>query len=109
MIALTREAPQGVQQMVQRTVDKSFASGEMLLEQVITKAPQWAASFLGGVPDGLLTVGTALLSAYLISARLPRMKQPFTAGFLRHGRSGISPPGTGGRRQQGPGSRLRGS
>ena len=75
IIELSQEAPEGVQQVVKRTVDKSFSSGEMLLEQVINRAPQWAASFLGGVPDGLLTVGTALLSAYLISARLPRMKQ----------------------------------
>ena len=75
IIELSQEAPEGVQQVVKRTVDKSFSSGEMLLEQVINRAPQWAASFLGGVPDGLLTVGTALLSAYLISARLPRLKQ----------------------------------
>lgn len=71
---LSQDAPDGVQQMVRRTVDKSFSSGEMLLEQVITRAPQWAAAFLGGVPDGLLAVGTALLSAYMISARLPRLK-----------------------------------
>lgn len=51
-----------------------FGSGSALLGQLTGKLPQWLASVLGWLPDGALGLGTGVLAGFMISARLPRLK-----------------------------------
>lgn len=67
-------APAGVRPLVQRSVEKLHISGANLTEQAVGKLPGAVSSFLSRVPDGALAIGTAILSAFMISVRLPRLK-----------------------------------
>lgn len=51
-----------------------FDGSNDLLTQVTQRVPKVVGSALGKVPDGVLGVGTGLLSAFMISARLPRLR-----------------------------------
>ena len=72
-------APEGVRPLVDRSVDRLFSSPEVVLERV----PGMVTGFLGKLPKGFLTVGTAVLSAFLISIRLPRLKKGLRERFPR--------------------------
>ncbi len=75
LIAATDNAPQGIQPLLQRTVLKTFDGGTVLMERVSDKIPDMLTAILSWVPNGLLGIGTGLISAYLISARLPIIRQ----------------------------------
>lgn len=67
-------APEGVRPLVDRSVDQLFSS-QLVVEQVSGRVPGVITDFLGKIPKGALTVGTGILSAFLISIRLPRLKK----------------------------------
>lgn len=74
LLSLAGRAPEGIQPYLNRTVLDLFSSGTVFLDRVT----QWIASMVSGVlsrvPDGFLSVGTALISGFMISARLPKIK-----------------------------------
>ena len=51
-----------------------FSDGSSLLGQAAMKLPELAGALLGGLSDGLLWFITGIISAYMISTRLPRLK-----------------------------------
>ena len=51
-----------------------FGSGNQLVQQIAQRIPVIATSLLSHVPDGALTLFTAVLSAFMISARLPELR-----------------------------------
>ena len=69
---LTYAAPEGLRPVLQRTVDGMF--GNSLFRQATAQLPGFVSGFLSGVPDSALKVGTGLLAAFMISARLPKLK-----------------------------------
>lgn len=69
-----QRAPAGVQPLVQRSVDRLSASGTDLVGQAAGRLPGALSAFLSRVPDGALGIGTAILSAFMLSARLPKLK-----------------------------------
>ena len=71
---LADRAPEGVQPVLHRAVDGVFSDGSMLVDRVASKLPGAVTAALSGVPNGALAVGTGLLAAFLISARLPKLK-----------------------------------
>ena len=71
LIAVADRTPEGVRPMLRRTVLNFFNDGTALVEQVTRRVPGMVSSVLGWVPDGALGIGTAVLSAYFISGRLP--------------------------------------
>ncbi len=68
-------APEGVRPFLLRSVSSLFGSGSAMLSQVTARVPGMVTGFLGGVPKGALSVGAALLSGYMFSSRLPRLRQ----------------------------------
>lgn len=76
---LTQQMPENIQPAVQRTVTDFFSNGSGLLEQVTQKLPGMVTNTLGKVGSGALVLGTAVVSAYLISARLPGLKKGIAA------------------------------
>lgn len=66
-------APAGVRNLAERSVDRLFSP--VVVEQVSGRVPGVITGFLGKIPKGFLTVGTGILSGFLISVRLPRLKK----------------------------------
>lgn len=71
---LSSRAPEGIRPVLTRAVDSVFYDGSALVEQVTDRIPGVLTSVLSGVPSGALGVGTGLLAAFMISARLPGLK-----------------------------------
>ena len=79
LVGLAEQAPEGVRPLLTRTVLQTFDGGTVLVEQAASRIPQALGAVLGWVPDGALGLGTGILSAFLISARLPRLRQALSA------------------------------
>lgn len=67
-------APEGVRPLVNRSVSRLFSSGSTLMEQATVRLPGAISSFLSRVPDGALGIGTGILSGFMLSSRLPKLK-----------------------------------
>ncbi len=67
-------APAGVRPLIDGSVHRLFSSGTALFEQVTVRVPGAISAILGWVPDGVLGIGTGILSGFMLSARLPKLK-----------------------------------
>lgn len=74
LLALAGRATPGVRAVLQRNVLQLFSGGAELLDRFTAHALSLAGSLLSRLPDSALGVGTAVLSAFLISAELPRIR-----------------------------------
>lgn len=72
---LADRAPESIRPRLQKTVVSLFQNGDMLTEQLTQRIPGVVTSAVGTLGNGALGLGTGILSAYLISVRLPRLKQ----------------------------------
>lgn len=79
LVGISEQAPEGVRPMLQRTVLDLFDDGTVLLQQVTQRIPGAVGTAVSWVGDGVLGVGTGVLSAFLISARLPQLKKALHA------------------------------
>lgn len=75
LTSAAKRAPEGMQPWLMGSVSEFFGSGSALLEQLSSRVPGMVTGFLGQVPNGALTAGTGLLASFMISARLPRLRQ----------------------------------
>lgn len=73
-VDLSYKAPAGMQPMLTRTVENTFSGGGIFVEQLSQNIPTFIGDLLSGVPDSALRFGTAVLSAFMISVRIPRLK-----------------------------------
>jgi len=73
-IHVADHTPESVRPLVTQTVLNVFDDGTILMNEVTSKIPQVLTAILGGVPDGLLGLGTGVLASFMISARLPAVK-----------------------------------
>ncbi len=79
-------SPEGIRPIVSRSVNALFSGQSGLLNQASGKALKVVTGVLGRIPDGALGIGTTLLSGFMISARLPQLKDSInkiTAGKLQ--------------------------
>lgn len=67
-------APDGVRPLVDRSISRLFSSGSQFMEQATVRLPGAVSALLSRVPDGALGIGTGILSAFMLSARLPKLK-----------------------------------
>ena len=74
---LSYRAPAGVQPMLTDSVQRIFDDSNTVVDQVASRIPGALASVLGRIPDSALGVGTGILSAFMISARLPQLRAFF--------------------------------
>lgn len=80
-------APEGMRPLVDRSVEQLFSSPEAVADRV----PGMITGFLGKIPKGFLTVGTGILSGFLISIRLPRLKKALKERLPEKVRTNILP------------------
>lgn len=74
-LQLVGRAPAGIAGVLEETVRDLFAGGSVLITKVTDKVLGFAGSVMGGISGGALLVGTAVVSAYLISAQYPALGQ----------------------------------
>lgn len=75
LLELSSHTPQSIQPLLKENVDALFSDGAALLDSLSGWLLGLAGSLLSHVPDSALSLGTAVISAFLISAKLPRMKK----------------------------------
>ena len=82
--------PEGVRPVAERSVERLFSS-QSVMEQVSGRVPGAITGFLGKIPKGALTAGTGILSGFLISIRLPRLKKALMEHLPEKVRTNILP------------------
>ena len=81
LLRFADSTPQGVRPFLTNTVERFFRDGTAVMDQVADQIPGVVTKVLGAVPAGALGVGTAILAAFMISARLPQLREK-AAGLL---------------------------
>lgn len=74
MVNLANRMPDRARTLVTGTILEVFDDGTTLLQQVTGRIPGMITSVLGWIPDGALGFGTGILSAFMISARMPKLR-----------------------------------
>ena len=75
LLGLSSHAPGSIQPLLRERVATLFSDGNALLERAGNYLLGLAGNLLSHVPDSALTLGTAILSGFMISAKLPRLKK----------------------------------
>lgn len=71
---LTDHAPGQLGEYLRQTIAEFFSGGTALLDKVTGYLLSLAGGILSHVPDSALGIGTALISSYMIAAKLPRLR-----------------------------------
>lgn len=72
--SLSQKAPARLQPLLERTASELFSDGTVVIDQLTQRLPGAVTAAIGTVGNGALSLGTGVLSAFLISARLPRLR-----------------------------------
>lgn len=74
LLELAARTPKSIQPLLRENVSEFFSDGTALLEQAGRFVLGLAGGILSHVPDSALTLGTGVISAFLISAKLPKIR-----------------------------------
>ena len=75
LLDLAQKAPKGINSILSNGVEGIFSGGSTLLDQVASKLFSLATSVLKALPDSALGIGTWILASFMLSVRLPKIKQ----------------------------------
>lgn len=75
LLNMTAHAPGSIRPLLQHNVANLFSGGTQLLDRAVQYLLSLAGNLLSHVPDSALTFGTAIISGYMISAKLPKLKK----------------------------------
>jgi len=75
LLQLSSHTPKSLQPVLQQNVNRFFSDSAAFLDKGIGYLLGLAGSLLSHIPDSALSLGTAFVSAFLISARLPRIRR----------------------------------
>ena len=73
--ALAPRMPAGIHRLLDRLTQDLLSDGSALLSNLAARLPQVATGLLGNLSEGLFGLITGILSGYMLSARLPRLRQ----------------------------------
>ena len=76
---LTAKLPDGMRTALQRLLDNAFSGGGVWTQPILEKLPEMATGLLGHVSSGLFGLLTGIISGYMISRRLPEIRQKINA------------------------------
>lgn len=83
LLTLSAKAPQSVQPLLRQNITDFFSDGTALVDKGIHYLLGLAGSILGHIPGSALGLFTAIISGYMISAKLPKLRQWFLRRFPR--------------------------
>lgn len=75
LLALTARAPRNLRPVLTEHLRLLFSDGSTLLGKITAWLLGLAGGILGRLPDSALGFGTGILSAFLLSARLPKIRR----------------------------------
>lgn len=81
LLTAADNAPERLRELAQKTVHETLDDGNALVSGLTDKLPGAVTTVLSGVGSSVLGIGTGLLAAFLISARLPQLKKTIS-GWL---------------------------
>ena len=79
--SLAERTPSSIRPMLQRQVTGLFSGSTALLDKAFSYVLGLAGAVLSHVPDSALSLGTAVISGFMISAKLPRIRSWITGNF----------------------------
>lgn len=74
MMTLAGKTPQSIRPLLQQNVSGLFSGGTALLDRLFSRLLGLAGAILSHVPDSALGFGTSVVSGFMISAKLPRIR-----------------------------------
>lgn len=74
LLSLAAKAPDGVEPVLTNVVNQLFSGSSALIGSAAEKLLSTATGLLGRLPGGALGLGTGILSAFMISAKLPAIR-----------------------------------
>lgn len=83
LMDLARKAPSGLRNLAARQVSGFFSGGTALLEKGVSWLLNFARGILSRATGSALTVITAIISSFMISAKLPRLRAFFRSRLPR--------------------------
>ena len=75
LLKLSGKLPNMLSEPVNRSVQGFFSSGTVLVDQLTQRLPALASAVFTHVPGSALTLGTGVLSGFMVSARLPKLRR----------------------------------
>lgn len=76
LYGLAQRAPARLQPGLEESIDNLFSNGSALADGAVTRVLGAASQIIVTLPDTFVFLGTAILSSFMISAQLPRLR-PF--------------------------------
>ncbi len=74
LLDLAAHTPQSIQPLLSENVSALFSDGTALLNKILRFCLGLAGNLFSHIPDSALSLGTAAISGFMISAKLPRIK-----------------------------------
>ncbi len=74
MLGIAERAPGSLRTLLTQNVTELFSDGSALLDRAVNAFLQLASGLLSRMPGGALTLGTAIISSFMISAKLPAIR-----------------------------------
>lgn len=75
LLRLSDRMPTGIRPLLAQTVTDFFSNGSAIVQQVLQRLSPLASSILSWIPGSAIALGTGILSAFMVSARLPKIKE----------------------------------
>lgn len=75
LLELAQHSPGTLRPILRENVDSLFSDGAAMVDRGIGWSLSFAGNLLSHVPDSALSLGTGILSGYMISFRLPRFRE----------------------------------
>jgi sporulation integral membrane protein YtvI len=88
LLQLSAHAPESIRPVLRQNADNLFSDGTALLNRAVQYLLGLAGNLLTHVPDSALTLGTGIISAFMISGKMPKIRS-FAKKQL--GRPGLQP------------------
>lgn len=73
-LELSAKLPESVGQVASRLTENLFSDGSALMQEAVSRVPGAATELIGKLSEGALVLFTAVLSGYMLSARLPGLR-----------------------------------
>lgn len=74
LLELSARLPEAMELSAAAGVKRLFSDGSAMLDQAVSRVPQVATGLVGALSQGAFVTLTTVISAYMISARLPKLK-----------------------------------
>ena len=83
LLELAEHTPPAIRPLLSQNVTDFFSDGTSLLNRGVSYVLSLAGSLLSHIPDSALGLGTTVISGFMISAKLPKIKERIAARLPR--------------------------